>query len=921
MRTPKKWLLIFSPVMVILAAAVWSSRGSGEISYNRDIRPIVNAKCISCHGGVKQSGGFSLLFEEEAKAFTESGKLAIVPGDSKNSEMIRRLTHSDTTLRMPLDREPLTEDEIRLIANWIDQGAKWEEHWAYISPDTSIVPPETAFSEMAENGIDHFIFEKLEEMDLQPSPRADKELLLRRLYFDLTGLPPSLEDYEDFIFDKDPDVYEKTVERLLQSPKFGERWASMWLDLARYADSKGYEKDLHRDIWKYRDWVINAFNQDMPFDQFTIEQLAGDLLPNPAASQLIATAFHRNTMANDEGGTDDEEFRVAAVLERVGTTFEVWQGTTMACVQCHSHTYDPITHEEFYQTMAIFNNTADKDLYNEQPKVMTYEGEDQKKIEELLDWLHSNLDDSLTITDSGLLHEKKEYLLNSIGYRKVGAEEFQNKSSFIELVAHDQKSIWQVQDSSWIMFEDVDLTAIEAISFSYASLYGAILEIRLDDPLGPKIGEVKLKVTGQGFPGNKPDQWAVAKVPIAPVDEVRDVYYYFRKDEHFAQDLLRMDWIFYHEKDPLYHRLEKEAVQKAMGLERIEPNQTPILQELPSQKSRKTYLFSRGDWRNPEREVIRGIPASLGKIPDDKVDRLSFAKWLVGKENPLTARVFVNRLWEQIFGYGIVETMEDFGSQGIKPTHPELLDWLAVRFRDKHQWHIKALLKEIVMSATYQQSSIVNEEMLEKDPYNKFLSRGSRTRLSAEMIRDQALVISGLINHEMFGPSVMPYQPESIISFNGRFWEESEGDDKYRRALYVYWKRTNSYPSMVAFDSPSREICTSKRIRTNTPLQALTLLNDPAFVEAAEALAVKIQREYPDNIEKGIVENLRLITAIPPQKEKEAALVNLYKESLAYYRDQKVESEKVRAERDDQVAALALVSNVMFNLDEFVTRR
>lgn len=921
MQTPKKWFLIFSPVMIILAVTVWSSRGANEISYNRDIRPIVNAKCISCHGGVKQSGGFSLLFEEEAKAVTESGKLAIIPGDSKSSEMIRRLTHSDTTMRMPLDKAPLSEEEIRLIADWIDQGAKWEEHWAYIPPDTSIVPPATVFSELAENEIDHFVFKKLEEIGLEPSPKAEKELLLRRLSLDLTGLPPTLEDYEDFISDDDAGAYERVVDRLLQSPAFGERWASMWLDLARYADSKGYEKDLHRDIWKYRDWVIDAFNQDMPFDQFTIEQLAGDLLPNPSVSQLIATAFHRNTMANDEGGTDDEEFRVAAVLERVGTTFEVWQGTTMACVQCHSHTYDPITHEEFYQTMAIFNNTADKDLYNEQPKVLTYDGEDQEKVAKLLDWIQSNLDDSFMTIDGDLLHEKKEYLLNSIGYRKAGAEEFQDKSSFIELVAHDQKSIWQVQDSSWIMFEDVDFTAIEAVSFSYASLYGAILEIRLDTPLGQKIGEVKLGVTGQSFPGNKPQNWSVAKVPIMPVNGIRDVYYYFRKDKHFAQDLLRLDWVFYHEEDPVYKDLKPEVFQKILELEEIQPNQTPILRELPPKKRRTTYLFSRGDWRNPEKEVIPGIPASLGKIPDDDIDRLSFAEWLVGNENPLTARVFVNRLWEQIFGYGIVETMEDFGSHGIKPTHPKLLDWLAVRFRDKYRWHIKSFLKEIVMSATYQQRSAVNDELLEKDPYNKFLSRGSRTRLSAEMIRDQALAISGLLNREMFGPSVMPYQPESIISFNGRFWRESDGDDKYRRALYTYWKRTNSYPSMVAFDSPSREICTSKRIRTNTPLQALTLLNDPAFLEAAEALAVKIQREYPDNIEKGIVENLRLITAIPPQKEKGAALVNLYKESLAYYRDQKVESEKVRAERDDQVAALALVSNVMFNLDEFVTRR
>src|SRR5690606_532505 len=317
------------------------------------------------------------------------------------------------------------------------------------------------------------------------------------------------------------------------------------------------------------------------------------------------------------------------------------------------------------------------------------------------------------------------------------------------------------------------------------------------------------------------------------------------------------------------------------------PEETPILRELEGGKARKTHFFNRGDWRNPGEEVKPGVPASFGKIPGDKVDRLSFARWLVSKENPLTARVFVNRVWEQIFGFGIVETMEDFGSQGIPPTHPELLDWLAVQFRDKHQWHIKPLIKDIVLSATYQQNTAVTEDALEKDPYNKFLSRGARTRLPAEAIRDQALAISGLLNPLMYGPSVMPYQPESITSFNGRFWNESEGDDRYRRAVYTYWKRTNSYPSMVAFDSPSREICTSKRVRTNTPLQALTLLNDPAYVEAADAMAKRIMDQYPGEVEKGIKDCLQLVTGVPPQEEKAEALLDLYKETVTYYQESK----------------------------------
>lgn len=919
MATYTKWAYLIVPLALLVYISLWVFQSPEKISYNRDIRPIVNAKCISCHGGVKQSGGFSLLFEEEAKAPTESGRLAIIPGDAKNSEMLKRLYHTDPELRMPLNNEPLSQEEIQLIADWIDQGAVWEEHWAYIPPDTTITPPETTYAQLAENEIDFFIFSKQEEMGVSPSPKAEKELLLRRLYLDLTGLPPSKEDYKAYTEDEDAGSYERAVDRLLASPSFGERWASMWLDLARYADSKGYEKDLHREIWKYRDWVIQAFNEDMPFDQFTIEQLAGDLLPEPSESQLIATAFHRNTMANDEGGTYDEEFRVAAILERVATTFEVWQGTTMACVQCHSHTYDPIRHEEFYQTMAIFNNTADKDLYNEQPKLVTYAAEDQPKVKEVVDYL-ARAARSPIDTQQDFLYEQKENLLYNLGYRKVSAAEFQDKSSFIELVAHDQKSIWQVQDSSWIMFEAVDLSRVQAISFSYASLYGALLELRLDEPLGPKIGEALLSVTGKSFPGNKPEQWNIAKTIIKPVQGKHDLYIYFRKDKHFAQDLLRMDWIFYHEKDAPYLRLGSAFQQQVAKLEQAPMQETPIMRELKGDKKRKTHVFIRGDWRNPGKEVQPAVPSAFGGSEEGNMDRLAFARWLVSNENPLTARVIVNRIWEQIFGTGIVETLEDFGSQGSPPTHPELLDWLAVRFRDKHQWHIKSLIKEIVLSATYQQSSAVRDEVLESDPFNKLLTRGSRTRLPAEIIRDQALAMSGLLNPNLYGPSVMPYQPASITSFNGTFWNESKGKDRYRRALYTYWKRTNSYPSMVAFDSPSREVCTSKRVRTNTPLQALTLLNDPAYVEAADAMAKKIMEHYPGDLEQGIKESLQLVTGIPPQQEKTEALLDLYRESVTYYREDP-EGLKLLNEQEPEFAALSLVANVMFNLDEFVTRR
>lgn len=902
-------------VLLLLVVLFRAIPGEEQISYNRDIRPIINNKCISCHGGVKQSGGFSLLFEEEAKGPTESGKPAIIPGKGKQSEMIKRLTHPDPEIRMPLDRDPLSEEEIALITRWIDQGARWEEHWAYIPPKTDISVPEVDKELEPFNTIDHFVFQKLEAMDLLPNPRAEKEVLLRRLALDLTGLPPTLEDYEGFVTDSSPQAYEKAVDRLLASPHFGEKWAAFWLDLARYADSKGYEKDLHRNIWKYRDWVIQAFNEDMPFDRFTIAQLAGDMLPAPTEADYIATAFHRNTMANDEGGTNDEEFRVAAVMERVGTTFEVWQGTTMACVQCHSHPYDPIRHEDFFKTMAFFNNSQDKDLYNEQPKLLTYEGEDNEKVKGLLTWINDNLqpEHRLEKVDDQFLHEQKEELLYKLGHRRVEAEEFQDKSRFIELVGHDQKSIWQVQDSSWIMFEAVDLSEVEAISFRYASLTGAIVEVRLDSMLGEKIGEIKLGVTEKGFPANRPQNWQIAKAAIKPVMGTRDVFYYFRKDRHFAQDLVRVDWLYYHEKNPLKAQYPKAVQTKLEALDAVEPVHTPIMRELPEYRSRKTHVFNRGDWRTWNEEVKADIPETLGRVPGDDPDRLAFAQWLVSKENPLTARVMVNRVWEQIFGFGLVETMEDFGSQGFDPTHPELLDWLAVNFRDEMSWSVKSLIKTIVMSTTYQQQSHATREKLEKDPYNKYLSRGSRTRLPSETIRDQALAISGLLNTKQFGPSVMPYQPEDIRDFSGQFWYESEGEDKYRRAIYTYWKRTNPYPSMVTFDNPSREVCTSRRIRTNTPLQSLTLLNDPVYVEAAAAFARRIYEEDAENIPAGIAKHLQLVTAVPPSGKKAETLVNLYEETLAYYRKNDGAS--------PELSALTLVCNAMFNLDEFVTRR
>ena len=602
------------PLVILLLGLSISCSHREEVSYNRDIRPIFNQKCLSCHGGVKQSGGFSLLFEEDAFAETESGRPAIVRGRPNRSELLRRLRHPDPELRMPQDHDPLSEEEILLIEEWIRQGAKWEEHWAYIPPDTSITPPADA-SGWARNGVDQFISQTLQANDLTPNPEADRSSLLRRLSLDLTGLPPTPAEMDAFLADDAPGAYEKQVDRLLDGPQFGERWASMWLDLARYADSKGYEKDLYRSIWKYRDWVIRAFNRDMPFDQFTIEQLAGDLLPAPTEDQLIATAFHRNTMANDEGGTDNEEFRNYANLERVGTTFEVWQGTTMACVQCHSHPYDPLRHEDFYRFMAFFNNTADRDIYHEAPNLFTYEGSDRDSVEAIIHWLEHELEPVDQLTTQGHLHDRKEHLLNHVGYRHIEAEHFDKSSAFIELIAPDQDALFQIQDTSWIRFEALDLTGIQSISFRYATPYGGFIEARLGHQSGKLIGRLPLPVTAARSDPKRWKKWRTLDMTIQPVRGRQDLYLVFRKDQHLDSDLFRLDWLYLNETEPLLDRYDREFRDQVKRLAATSPIPTPIMQELPPEKRRTTHLFERGNWLVKGPEVEAGIPAVLGTLP------------------------------------------------------------------------------------------------------------------------------------------------------------------------------------------------------------------------------------------------------------------------------------------------------------------
>lgn len=904
----KRYGLYLLSGLILLIGGVYVLAGHEEpVDYNQDIKPILNKSCLACHGGVKKSGQFSLLFQKEAYSPNESGKPAIVPGDPDESEMIYRITHSDPDERMPPEGDPLPEKEIELLTRWIEEGAPWGQHWAYQKPKP-VDPPDVG-GDWANNEIDQFIYRKLKERDLQPSPRADKATLLRRVSLDLTGLPPTREELENFIADDRPDAYERVVDRLLDSPRYGERWAAMWMDLARYADSKGYEKDGHRSIWQYRDWLIKAFNNDKPFDEFTIEQLAGDLLPDPTDDQWIATAFHRNTMNNDEGGTNDEEFRVAAVIDRVNTTWNVWQATTMECVQCHSHPYDPIRHEDFFKSYAYFNNTADEDVPSEAPNLTTFRREeDQRQLEEIIQWVQEQ-------TKSEQQTEKVEELIR-LTEPKIHAHSFdQIENGTIT----SSNSYLAVEHGGHARIADVDLTGKDRMLISYkTSRATGQVEIRKDNPKGKPIGRWEIRED------DSPRNFDITSIPITPQEGQHDLYFVF-SDPGQEGYVSMIEWVLFHEAlpgkgVPGFEKTRKEFY-KLLNTDQV--IETPVMVELEGSDKRTTRVFERGNWMVHGDTVQPDVPEVLNPMPEDYPDnRLGLARWLVSKDNPLTARVTVNRLWEQLFGIGIVETVSDFGSQGFAPSHPELLDWLALQFMNEHQWSIKKLLKQIVMSASYRQASNISPDLREFDPNNRLLARGPRVRLTAEQVRDQALAVGGLLSNKMYGPSVMPPQPEGLWQtvYSGLEWETSKGEDKYRRALYTYWRRTNPYPSMIAFDAPSREVCVARRIDTNTPLQALVTLNDPVYVEAARGLAERIVNHAPENSEEQLKTGYRLATMQDISREKLADLKNLYYDTKRHFEDNPKAAEELTGKNDLQLATLTIVSSAIMNLDEFITK-
>ena len=907
------WMVLGSIIGVTVISSYFVS--NNKVDFNTEVKPLLNKKCITCHGGVKRQGGFGLLFRNDALAINKSGKVAIIPGDADNSEMIKRLYLKDPEERMPYKHPPLNKDEIALLKKWIDQGAEWGNHWAYIPVQETAIPkvgkgPFGIFGkpDWIKNNVDAFIYEKLKEEKLTPAAMADKATLLRRVSLDLIGMPAPNAIAKQFLESTNSNAYEKLVDTLLTLPTYGEKWTSMWLDMARYADTKGFEKDDGRNIWRYRDWLINAFNTDKPYNIFLTEQLAGDLLPNPTDAQYIATAFHRNTLTNDEGGSDNEEFRTAAVIDRVNTTWVSLMGTSFACVQCHSHPYDPFRHEEYYKFLAFFNNSRDEDTWAEYPVLKEFHNVDSSRYAALQKWLHSNAPN----------REKEITQFIKTGQPAINS-----------LVADEIKN-GALADTKWLQFrnngsariKNIDITGFTQLYYRYISWKsGGQFQIRVDAADGEIVKNISIE--------NSKGAWKIATISLPQTKGKHHFYitYHNNKINNPDESGVQFDWFHFTNPFP-----GKELAGYQTALQNFDSllyaqqfTATPIMMENPNNLSRTTNVFERGNWLVKGQEVIADVPASLGGLPSGAPrNRLGMAMWLTDKKNPLTSRTIVNRIWEQLFGQGIAETLEDLGTQGITPTHEALLNYLAYQLMHQHQWSLKKTIKELVMSATYQQDSKFNKEAVLKDPFNKFYARGPRIRLSAEQIRDQALSVSGLLSEKMYGPSVMPYQPEGVWKspYNGATWNLSTEGNQYRRALYTYVKRSAPYPSMISFDGTSREVCTVRRIRTNTPLQALNLLNDSVYIEAAQHLARRIKNLVPENASKQIGKGYELAfnKSISPEKQK--VFEKLYRTAFAKYSQDSLQIEQITGDKKagPSGAALVLVATALLNTDEFLTK-
>ncbi len=952
----RRLFLALAPIPLAVATA------QEPVDFNRDIRPLLNKNCTICHGGVKQAGDVSFLYREEALGKGESGKTVIVPGDPAASELIRRIKSDDPDEKMPPPEDhphPLEPEQVALLERWITEGAKWGEHWSFQKPVEPPVPP-LKNSSWPKADLDRHVLAKLEALDLSPSAEASPAEWLRRASLDLTGLPPSLEDWQSFqqsYINNPQSAIEAAADRLLASPHFGERWASMWLDLARYSDTFGFEKDPHRDIWPFRDWVINAFNADMPFDAFTVKQLAGDLLENPEPGDLIASAFHRNTQNNTEGGTDDEEYRLAAVMDRVNTTWTAWNATTFGCVQCHAHPYDPYPHEDYYKFMAFFNNTEDVDIDSDFPRTKVandpaaqgdavrlekeirrlrdaINGEGKTLAAGIADWqtFHataaksSGPDGQLTPQSDGIIHASGTNPSGAVYTLTGPALPFAALQIDI-LPKSDDPTTWSGRG------EVVSKLEVDLVKADGTRQPVTFKEVIADFLAGPFDPNESIRDGAPGF-GEFPmlhgprRGWFVPDQAVMPAAgdqfEIR-IRHGARCNESQSCVLNRFKISL--SGDPRLVALVNAPERAARWQQHQKLNQQynaipgktiPVMQERLPAATRDTRVFIRGNRMTRDAVVKPGIPAITGGPQGDApLNRLDMARWLVGESNPLAARVMANRLWAELFGTGIVETQEDFGSSGLAPANQPLLDHLALRLQKHHQWRIKPFLRELVLSASYRQTSKASPELVARDPKNQLAARGPRQRLTAEMVRDQALLVSGLLSRKQFGPPVYPPQPEGIWRsvYNGQTWNTSQGEDRYRRGLYTYSKRTSGFPGFLTFDMPTRDVCSARRISTNTPLQALVTLNDPAHIEFARAFA---KRMSGATMEERVAHGYRLITLQDAPAPVIATLSKLHADAKADYEKTPAESAKLAPTPDE--AALVLVANTLLNSDIALNR-
>ncbi len=804
-----------------------------DVDYLRDVRPILAKHCYGCHGATAQKSDLRLDTADAIRTGGSSGP-AIEPGSSEASLLIEALTGAEGVTQMPFKRSPLSKAEIQQIKAWIDAGAKspaneipqsMDEqesgHWSFqplVRPDLPVIKN----LYWTRNPIDRFVLARLEAEGIATSPEADRVTLIRRLSLDLVGLPPSPEEVDAFLADVRPDAYEHLVDRLLQSPHFGERWARHWLDAARYADSNGFSIDAPRSMWQYRDWVINALNNDMPFDQFAIEQIAGDLLPEATQSQKIATGFHRNTLINQEGGIDKEQFRIESLVDRVNTTGTVFLGLTIGCAQCHDHKFDPIEQQEYYELFAFFNSVDEPDMEIASPEQFAQRSTMRTKLAEM----------------------KKE------------------QKNYAESMASQQET-WE---------KNLLADARQKLSDTVRTALGILPDDR--DEKQKKLLFKTFMATDAGY----------------------------RKQQS--------------KMDALTKRVPKFPT-------------TMVMRE--RKQTRETRVYIQGDFTRPDEQVFPGVPAVLPPLPPEVENptRLDLATWLASPENPLTPRVTVNRIWQQYFGHGIVETENDFGVQGSPPSHPQLLDWLAAEFIESG-WSMKAIHRLIVTSATYRQASHARPELAEVDPSNRGLARQNRLRLDAEIIRDSALTASGLLATKIGGPSVYPPQPEGVMTLGQmkRSWTTSTGDNRFRRGMYTFFWRATPYPALTVFNAPNATTACTRRDRSNTPLQALTLLNDASFFEIAQGLAIRIVSEAPDEDRERIRYAFRLCLAREPQPNEMQQLTNLVEQFLTDYRADPQEAARIVSKElpkdvdaeTSELAAWTSVSRVLLNLDEFITR-